>query len=109
MNLKYYKNQILTSLQQMHMTMITVHFNDKKYMHTAWASLMKSTISCCNAAWTFGAPFSSQRHTEWTDLQGNRIRHWITTLISHLTPTLTQNSTAIITIKFLFYWFMKQK
>ena len=35
MNLKYYKNQILTSLQQMHMTMITVHFNDKKYMHTA--------------------------------------------------------------------------
>jgi len=40
----------------------------KKHMHTAWASLMKSTISCCKAAWTFGAPFSSHRHTEWTDL-----------------------------------------
>jgi len=29
---------------------------------------MKSTISCCKADCTFGAPFSSHRHTEWTDL-----------------------------------------
>jgi len=39
-----------------------------KTKHTAWASLMKSTMSCCKADCTFGAPFSSHRHTEWTDL-----------------------------------------
>ena len=63
------------TLQQIHMVLIC---NAKKLQKrtlsklTFCACLIKSTISFWRLVWTFWAPLSSHRHTEWTDLKLRR-------------------------------------